>query len=218
MLFFAKKQLKMEMLLYVFGALFSVMNPLGTVPIFVSLTEGDSQKEINKTATLTSINVFVILIIAFFLGKYVLAFFGISLSALKIAGGLVIATSGFALLKGEFSKNRGMSQRNKDAAHEREKISLTPLAIPMMAGPGSISLLIGLNEEYNSTQEITITLLAVLIVCLICYLMMRGSQHIIKVLGPNGINSISRIIGFIVIALGVEYLWSGIYSLIKTVI
>lgn len=208
----------MEMLLYVFGALFSVMNPLGTVPIFVSLTEGDSQKEINKTATLTSINVFVILIIAFFLGKYVLAFFGISLSALKIAGGLVIATSGFALLKGEFSKNRGMSQRNKDAAHEREKISLTPLAIPMMAGPGSISLLIGLNEEYNSTQEITITLLAVLIVCLICYLMMRGSQHIIKVLGPNGINSISRIIGFIVIALGVEYLWSGIYSLIKTVI
>ena len=208
----------MEMLLYVFGALFSVMNPLGTVPIFVSLTEGDSQKEINKTATLTSINVFVILIIAFFLGKYVLAFFGISLSALKIAGGLVIATSGFALLKGEFSKNRGMSQRHKDAAHEREKISLTPLAIPMMAGPGSISLLIGLNEEYNSTQEITITLLAVLIVCLICYLMMRGSQHIIKVLGPNGINSISRIIGFIVIALGVEYLWSGIYSLIKTVI
>ena len=74
----------MELLLYIFGALFSVMNPLGTVPIFVSLTDGDSQKEINKTAMLTSINVFVILVISFFLGKYVLAFFGISLSALKI--------------------------------------------------------------------------------------------------------------------------------------
>jgi|TARA_B110000014_G_C19925561_1_gene478812 multiple antibiotic resistance protein len=193
------------------------MNPLGTVPIFVSLTDGDSQKEINKTAMLTSINVFVILVISFFLGKYVLAFFGISLSALKIAGGLVIASSGFALLKGEFSKNRGMKKRHKEAAHERERISLTPLAIPMMAGPGSISLLIGLNEEFNSTYQISITLLAVIIVCLICYFMMRGSQHIIKVLGPNGINSISRIIGFIVIALGVEYLWSGIYSLIKTV-
>lgn len=207
----------MELLLYIFGALFSVMNPLGTVPIFVSLTDGDSQKEINKTAMLTSINVFVILVISFFLGKYVLAFFGISLSALKIAGGLVIASSGFALLKGEFSKNRGMKKRHKEAAHERERISLTPLAIPMMAGPGSISLLIGLNEEFNSTYQISITLLAVIIVCLICYFMMRGSQHIIKVLGPNGINSISRIIGFIVIALGVEYLWSGIYSLIKTV-
>lgn len=208
----------MELLLYIFGALFSVMNPLGTVPIFVSLTDGDSQKEINKTAMLTSINVFVILVISFFLGNYVLAFFGISLSALKIAGGLVIASSGFALLKGEFSKNRGMKKRHKEAAHERERISLTPLAIPMMAGPGSISLLIGLNEEFNSPYQIIITLLAVLIVCLICYLMMRASQHIIKVLGPNGINSISRIIGFIVIALGIEYLWSGIKSLIVTVI
>ncbi len=208
----------MELLLYIFGALFSVMNPLGTVPIFVSLTDGDSQKEINKTAMLTSINVFVILVISFFLGNYVLAFFGISLSALKIAGGLVIASSGFALLKGEFSKNRGMKKKHKEAAHERERISLTPLAIPMMAGPGSISLLIGLNEEFNSTYQISITIVAVLIVCLICYLMMRGSQHIIKVLGPNGINSISRIIGFIVIALGIEYLWSGIKSLITTVL
>ena len=205
----------MELFLYIFGALFSVMNPLGTVPIFVSLTEGDTQKEINKTSMLTSINVFVILVISFFLGKYVLAFFGISLSALKIAGGLVIASSG--LLKGEFSKNRGMSKKHKEAAHERERISLTPLAIPMMAGPGSISLLIGLNEEFSSSPQIATTILAVLIVCLICYTMMRGSQHIIRVLGPNGINSISRIIGFIVIALGIEYLWAGIYSLIKTV-
>jgi len=167
---------------------------------------------------LTSINVFVILVISFFLGKYVLAFFGISLSALKIAGGLVIASSGFALLKGEFSKNRGMNQKHKDAAHERERISLTPLAIPMMAGPGSISLLIGLNEEYSSTCQITTTIIAVLIVCLICYIMMRGSKYIIRVLGPNGINSISRIIGFIVIALGIEYLWAGIHALIQTVI
>jgi len=208
----------MELFLYIFGALFSVMNPLGTVPIFVSLTEGDTQKEVNKTSMLTSINVFVILVISFFLGKYVLAFFGISLSALKIAGGLVIASSGFALLKGEFSKNRGMNQKHKDAAHERERISLTPLAIPMMAGPGSISLLIGLNEEYSSTCQITTTIIAVLIVCLICYIMMRGSKYIIRVLGPNGINSISRIIGFIVIALGIEYLWAGIHALIQTVI
>lgn len=208
----------MVLFLSIFGALFSVMNPLGTVPIFVSLTEGDTQKEINKTSLLTSINVFVILVISFFLGKYVLAFFGISLNALKIAGGLVIASSGFALLKGEFSKNRGMNKKHKDAAHERERISLTPLAIPMMAGPGSISLLIGLNEQYSSTSQISTILLAVMVVCLICYAMMRGSQYIIRVLGPNGINSISRIIGFIVIALGIEYLWAGIYSLIKTVL
>lgn len=206
----------MELFLYIFGALFSVMNPLGTVPIFVSLTEGDTRKEINKTSLLASINVFVILIISFFVGKYVLAFFGITLSALKVAGGLVISSSGFALLKGEFSKNRGMNKARKQAAHDREKISLTPLAIPMMAGPGSISLLISLNEEYTNTCQIITTLIAVLVVCLICYIMMRGSQYIIRVLGPNGINSISRIIGFIVIALGIEYLWSGITSFLAT--
>ena len=208
----------MELFLYIFGALFSVMNPLGTVPIFVSLTDGDSKKEINKTALLASINVMVILIISFFAGKYVLSFFGISLSALKVAGGLVIASSGFALLKGEFSKNRGMNKKRKKAAHERERISLTPLAIPMMAGPGSISLLISLNEKSNNLTETGITLLAVTVVCIICYSMLRSSQYIVKILGPNGINSISRIIGFIVIALGIEYFWAGIQEFIKTMI
>ena len=194
------------------------MNPLGTVPIFVSLTEGDSQKEINKTSLLASINVMVILIISFFAGKYVLAFFGISLSALKVAGGLVIASSGFALLKGEFSKNRGMNKKRKKAAHERERISLTPLAIPMMAGPGSISLLISLNEKNSSLIDTGITLSAVGIVCIICYIMLRSSQYIVKALGPNGINSISRIIGFIVIALGIEYFWAGIQEFIQSFI
>lgn len=208
----------MELFLYIFGALFSVMNPLGTVPIFVSLTQDNTKKEINRTSLLASINVLVILFISFFVGKYVLAFFGITLSALKVAGGLVIASSGFALLKGEFTKNRGLNKERKKAAHERERISLTPLAIPMMAGPGSISLLISLNEEYNQNDQIMTTLLAVLIVCIICYLMLRCSQYIVKVLGPNGINSISRIIGFIVIALGIEYLWSGIQEFIKTVL
>lgn len=208
----------MELFLYIFGALFSVMNPLGTVPIFVSLTQDNTKKEINRTSLLASINVLVILFISFFIGKYVLAFFGITLSALKVAGGLVIASSGFALLKGEFTKNRGLNKERKKAAHERERISLTPLAIPMMAGPGSISLLISLNEEYSQKDQITTTLLAVLIVCIICYLMLRCSQYIVKALGPNGINSISRIIGFIVIALGIEYLWSGIQEFIKTIL
>ena len=140
----------------------------------------------------------------------------ISLSALKVAGGLVITTSGFALLKGEFSKNRGMNKKRKQAAHERERISLTPLAIPMMAGPGSISLLISLNEEYSNGNQICTILSAVFIVCLICYVMLRSSQYIVKALGTNGINSISRIIGFIVIALGIEYLWAGITSFLST--
>lgn len=208
----------MELFLFIFGALFSVINPLGTVPIFVSLTQDSTRKEINQTSLLASINVFVILAVSFFLGQYVLSFFGISISALKVAGGLVIASSGFALLKGEFTKNRGLNKERKKAAHEREHISLTPLAMPMMAGPGSISLLISLQEEYPSvTQAITI-MVATLTACALCYVILRSSQLIVKALGPNGINSISRIIGFIVIALGVEYLWSGLSGFVKTIV
>lgn len=208
----------MDLFLYIFGALLSVMNPLGTVPIFVSLTQGETKSYINKTSLLASINVFTILIVSFFVGQYVLAFFGISLNALKVAGGLVIASSGFALLKGDFTKNRGMNKQREKAAHERKFISLTPLAIPMMAGPGSISLLISLNEGFENTHQIITTVLAVLIVCIICYVMLRSSQYIVKALGSNGINSISRIIGFIVIALGIEYFWAGLSSFIKTLL
>lgn len=88
----------MEIFIYSFGALFSIMNPLGTVPVFVGLTKQIEKKERSSISFWTSINVLLILLISFFAGKYMLSFFGISLEALKIAGGLIIASSGFALL------------------------------------------------------------------------------------------------------------------------
>jgi multiple antibiotic resistance protein len=86
------------------------MNPFGTVPVFVSLTEEKTKLERNKIAFWTSLNVLIILVISFFIGKYILLFFGITLNSLKIAGGLIIASSGFALLTGEFSKHKGMKK------------------------------------------------------------------------------------------------------------
>ena len=95
----------MDLFIYVFAALFSVINPLGTIPIFVGLTKEDTAKERSKTSLLTAINIFVILTICFFSGRYILQFFGISIESLRIAGGLIIVTSGFALLTGSFSKS-----------------------------------------------------------------------------------------------------------------
>jgi len=118
------------------------MNPLGTVPIFVSLTQKHENKERGKIAFWTSINVLIILLFSFFAGKYILVFFGISINSLKIAGGLIIAASGFALLTGKFSEHKGMEGKKiKEDVKTRSEISLTPLAIPMIAGPGTISLL-----------------------------------------------------------------------------
>ncbi len=209
---FAEKN--MELFLFAFASLFSIINPLGTVPVFVGLTSDESSIERNNTSLLTAINVIVILIISFFAGTYMLAFFGISLNALRIAGGLIIATSGFALLKGEFSKHKGMKNRRvKNDLKTREKFSLTPLAIPMLAGPGSISLLITFSQEYQTTKAILIIVSAIIVVGIATYFILRSSFLITKLLGASGINAISRIVGFIVIAIGVEYIIGSVLNI-----
>ncbi|GGW77841.1 MarC family protein [Salegentibacter mishustinae] len=208
----------MELFIYVFAALFSVINPLGTVPIFVGLTQEYSASERSRTSLLTAVNIFVILLISFFTGRFILHFFGISIESLRIAGGLIIVTSGFALLTGSFSKHKGMEkERVKNDAFQRDSVSLTPLAIPMLAGPGSISLLIGMYEDYSIISEKIITIIAILGVCLATFLVLRSSHYIVKMLGASGINAISRIIGFIVIAIGIEYISSSIIIVLSNV-
>jgi multiple antibiotic resistance protein len=209
----------MELFLFAFASLFSIINPLGTVPVFVGLTSDESSIERNNTSLLTAINVIIILVISFFLGTYMLNFFGISLNALRIAGGLIIATSGFALLKGEFSKHKGMKNRKvKNDLKTREKFSLTPLAIPMLAGPGSISLLITFSQEYQTTQAILIIVGAIITVGIATYFILRSSFLITKFLGASGINAISRIVGFIVIAIGVEYIIGSVLNILTNII
>ncbi|WP_055446270.1 MarC family protein [Lacinutrix mariniflava] len=204
----------MELFLVAFGALFSIMNPLGTVPVFVGLTLDHTKKERAITAFWTAIDVLVILLLSFFAGKYILSFFGISLNALKIAGGLIIASSGFALLTGKFREHKGMKrQKVQDDIHSRDAISLTPLAIPMLAGPGTISLLIAYNQEFQKTIEIGILVAAMLLAALTIYFVLKSAHIIVKFLGASGINALSRIIGFIVIAIGVEYIIAAVTAI-----
>lgn len=208
----------MELFIVVFAALFSVINPLGTLPIFVGLTQEHSQNERSKISLFTAINVLVILVTSFFIGRYILHFFGISIESLRIAGGLIITTSGFALLTGSFSKHKGMEkERVKDDVFQREAVALTPLAIPMLAGPGSISLLIGLYEQYDLFSQKIIVVSAIITVCIATFFMLRCSHYIVKILGASGINAISRIIGFIVIAIGIEYISSSVIAVMKLV-
>lgn len=195
------------------------MNPLGTVPVFVGLTQDNSIKEKSQISFWTSINVLIILLIAFFAGKYMLSFFGISIDSLKIAGGLIIASSGFALLTGKFAEHKGMKrERVQKDIKTRSEISLTPLAIPMLAGPGTISLLITFNQEYKDFSDLIIILGAILFTVVCIYIILRSSYLIVKLLGASGINALSRIIGFIVIAIGVEYIISSTKNIIKSII
>ncbi len=195
----------MDIFIYSFGALFSIMNPLGTVPVFVGLTKEMPKNERAALSFWTSFNVFLILLISFFVGKYMLSFFGISLDALKVAGGLIIASSGFALLTGKFTEHKGMkrSKVQKDI-QTRSELSLTPLALPMLAGPGTISLMIAFNKRYTDTNEILSVVVAIVVTVLSIYLILKSAHIIVRFLGASGINALSRIIGFVVIAIGVE--------------
>lgn len=198
----------MDILFLSFGALISVINPLGTLPIFIGLMKDKTKPEMVQTALWTSINTLVILLIAFYFGKYLLGFFGISLASLKIAGGIIIASSGFALLSGNFTRHKGMRRKEKEDAQRRSDVSLTPLAIPMLAGPGSISLLITFYEENTVFTDRIYILMAIVLTTAVTFLLLLSSRVVVRFLGASGLNALSRIIGFIVISIGVEYVLS----------
>lgn len=207
----------MDLFVLAFGALFSIMNPLGTVPVFVGLTQDTTKKEKSSISFWTSFNILIILFVSFFLGKYLLIFFGISINSLKIAGGLIIASSGFALLTGKFAEHKGMKRKKvEDDINKRSEISLTPLAIPMLAGPGTISLLITYNQTYLLPTEIGILIGAMVFTTVLIYFILKSSHLIVKKLGASGINGLSRIIGFIVISIGVEYIVSAVINIVNT--
>ena len=134
---------------------------------------------------------------------------------MKIAGGLIITSSGFALLIGKFNEHKGMKKEGvKKDLKTSSEIALTPLAIPMLAGPGTISLLITYNQQYVEVNEIIVILCAMIFTAISIYTILKRSYFIVKILGGFGINALSRIIGFVVIAIGIEYIISALISII----
>lgn len=197
------------------GALFSVLNPIGAIPFFVGLTQDYTKLERSRVSLMAAINVCIILIISFFVGEYVLSFFGITISALRIAGGILIASSGFGLLNANPKKRKGISKEVEEDLQSRTSIALTPLAMPMLAGPGSISLLIAFNQDHKTTPEILSSTLAIFVVSILIFLVLRSAHYLAKYLGASGIVAISRIVGFLTVAIGIQYIISAVLSIIR---
>jgi len=202
----------------VLASLFSVVNPLGAVPVYLALTPGYTKQERNKTALMTSLYFVIILLAFFFAGSLILQFFGLSISALKIAGGLVILNSGYALLSGKFAESRAMDKSVRKEALEKEDISFAPMAMPMLSGPGSISLLISLFASYEDWNARFVIAGVILVTGIIVYFILRTSTTLFRVLGVAGLKAISRIMGFLVMGIGIEYMISGVVSLVQKLI
>lgn len=200
-------------LLAVFTALFSVVNPFGAIPVFLALTQEHDHKSRRNQAMKACIYMVIILLVFFFAGKIILDFFSIRIEDIRVAGGILISITAFQLVSPGSHKGKPLSKEVKEEGMEKDDISFTPMAMPMLSGPGAIAVIIGIFDEANATMEYINTVIAVILLAALTYIILIHSEKIQNVLGKGGMAALSRMIGFIVLAIGVSMIMSGLLSL-----
>lgn len=192
-----------------FTSLFSVVNPLAAMPVFLSLTDRYGERERIQTAKKASIYMLGVLLTFLLIGTYILIFFGISLAGIRIAGGLIIMRAAYSMLNPERG-GRKLTDEDEAAAKEKEDISFSPLALPLLSGPGSIAVVIGFATQADGVNDYLIHGVAVIMVVLITYIILRLAPISARYIGPGGLNVLTRLMGFIVLAISVQFILSGI--------
>jgi len=187
-------------------ALFPIVNPFGAVPLFFSLTANMTTAERRNIAVRTAAYVITILVVFLFFGRFVLIFFGISLPVLRIAGGLIVANTAWGMVTG----NARMTAAETDEAATKADISLTPMAMPMLSGPGSIGVVMGLAADANSLFSYLGMVLGIIALGLVVYLFLGLGGPLVKRLGPGAAGAINRIFGFLLLAIAVQLVWDGV--------
>ena len=189
-----------------FTSFFTLTNPLGTMPVFLTMTNGmsdDERKTIVRRATIVS---FITLMVFTFSGQFLFKFFGISTNGCRIAGGIIIFTIGFDMLQARYSKAKLKDEEVKTYVND---ISITPLAIPMLCGPGAIANGIMLMEDANTLIKKILLVSVIASVYFITFLILRASTRLNKYMGETGNNVMMRLMGLILMVIAVECFVSG---------
>lgn len=202
------------------GALLPIVDPLGGAPIFIGMTVGLTQAERVRMAKSVAINSFLLLIASVLIGAYVLDFFGISIPAVQIAGGVVICAIAWSLLNRPNSPPAlAQEEPTTVTADDLGQRAFYPLTMPLTAGPGAISvaLTLGANPTKGLRPLVETTLgqaLGILIVAVSVYLCYRYADRITKRMGPIGTGVVVRLSAFILLCIGVQISWNGLHTLI----
>ena len=183
-------------------SLFSLINPLSAIPVLISLTSNYPREMLKRIIQKTAFYVFCICLVSFTFGVFILDFFGITIHALQLAGAIIISRSGFLLLNSQHKND--IQGPVKEESIKKEDISFSPLAMPLLAGPGSISLLINLSILSKDWKSNSVIISAILVVCLLIFFILYAAPKVLKYLGQGGLRSMSKIMGFIVLALGIQ--------------
>ncbi|SIS69734.1 multiple antibiotic resistance protein [Zobellia uliginosa] len=188
----------------VFTGFFAIMNPLSNIPVFLSLAGGadrTTQRNISKKATLTA---FIIVTLFLVLGKFIFLLFGITIPAFKITGGILIFVVGFDMLQSKKSNVKHLKETHID-----EDIAISPLAIPILAGPGTI--VTGMNFVSNAGYLKIIMVIVIFgLLCWMTYISFMLSELFIKKIGHNVISVIGKIMGLIIAIIGTDMIIQGI--------
>ena len=201
--------------LTVFMGFFAIMNPIANTPIFLGLTEEQPANIRKRVAMKAVLTAFILVVIFALLGKVIFQLFGITLPAFRIMGGILVALIGYQMLHGRQSAVHQLEGKDQQASLEAALgIAVTPLAIPILAGPGTIATAM----NYASTRgngELFITVAAFALLCFITYVFFIYGDRLVRYLGPAGIGVITRIMGLILAVIGVQMLIAGVAGAIK---
>jgi len=201
-------------------------NPLTTVALFLGLAGEMNFQERNRQARQASIYVFAIMMVAWYAGNAVLDTFGISIPGLRMAGGLIVAFIGFRMLFPAKPAGHSVEAKQKldeqEATSEPVNIAFVPLAMPSTAGPGTIAMIISSASTVKSGVDFPAWVISVapvltfLLVSLILWVSLRSSGAIMKLVGKSGIEAISRLMGFLLVCMGVQFIINGVLEVVRT--
>ena len=206
----------------IFTTLFPIVNPLGGAPLFLSLTHYYSADERRILSRRIALNSIALIVVSYFIGTHILAFFGISLPVVQVGGGLVLTSTGWALLKQKDEDSTKADVHRSVSAENLSTKAFYPLTLPLTVGPGSISVAItlGANEPHIGHRIIYSVLGAVIGALLIAasvYICYAFADRLARALGETGMTVIMRLSSFLLVCIGVQILWNGVSALLKSV-
>lgn len=201
--------------LLAFTSFFTLMNPLGIMPIFMTMTGSLDDEHRTNTAKKASLVAFVTLITFAFSGELLFNFFGISVNSFRVVGGVIFFLMGMDMLQARLGKVKLRSAEVKAYVND---ISVTPLAIPMICGPGAITNAIIMMEDADTIPKKGLLIGVMALVILISFIVLYSSSRIIKVLGETGLNVMMRLMGLITMVIAVEFFFSGLRPIVLEIL
>ena len=197
---------------YAFMSFFAIMNPISNLPAYMALVADDSQKISRKIAFKSLLIAFIIVTVFVFSGDLIFKVFGITIVSFRIAGGILVAVIGYHMINGNHSPSyKGMEQQAVNS--DPMSIAISPLAMPLFAGPGTITTALSLANGGLRNQLITVVAFALL--CVITYLLLRSAKQIAGFFGKNLMKIITKMMGLLLFSIGIQMIIVSVQTLIK---